>query len=538
VNAGAVGALHDAWVRGPLLYWRRRLRHAGRKKLLMYLLGLVAGVEFFEAAMFVFGATYIMGGVDAEPQEFVHAQATYAVGAMIGLLLQQRLVHRFGFRRYLFGSILVFLAGMFGCANSASIAQMSAARLVLGLGGGVFFATGRILIPALFAPAERGLAIKRFLYVVFGTSALAPAYAAYVIERWGWEWTFYGALPGSFLIGLGVLLLLPDNVGKKRGAKLAGEEPLAHLVLPLVWFVLAVAFLEIAFSQARLDMLAHPLRLALFAAAGLALLAGFLYRQWRHPSPLLELRLLHDPVFIVGLGFYFLYYFIKGYFSYVFPIFAERGLGFPLVATGWLNSLISFTTFVAVLIYLHFLAKRTPQKRPVIVCAFALSLASAAMFAFLSPEVGIVALLPALFVKGASTALLALPIGGLTFSKLGDARFAQGYQSKSIMRQVALTFASALAAMLLHNRHLALDQTISAQLQPGQPGIAQWLHDTAAMLAAQGFSAERVHAGTLELLAALVDKQAMFIACQNLYLLLALVAGVGMLAMLFQRTLK
>ncbi|MDR3214438.1 MAG: MFS transporter [Azoarcus sp.] len=536
--SGVLGAAHDAWVRGPLLYWRWRLRRAGRKSLLMYLLGLVAAVEFFESAMFVFGATYIMGGVDAEPQEFVHVQATYAIGAMIGLLLQQRLVHRFGFRRYLFASILLFLLGMLGCANSNSIGQMAAARLVLGMGGGVFFATGRILLPVMFRPAERALAIKRFLFVVFGTSALAPAYAAWVIERWGWAWTFYGALPGTFLIGVGVLLLLPDNAGRQRGARLVGEAPLSQLVLPLLWFVLAAVCLETAFSQARLDILAHPMRLGLLCSAGLALLAGFLWRQWRHPLPLLHLKALHNPVFLMGLGFYFVYYFINAFIAYLFPIYAERGLGFPLVATGWLNSLMGVATLFMVVAYMLFISARMPKKRPVIATAFFLVVVSAFMLACLSPDVGMAALIPALLIKGASAALVALPVGGLTFSQLGDKHFAHGYQSKSLMRQVALTFATALAAVLLQNRHFALNEALAARIQSGRPGVEAWLHDASELLVMQGVPAEHVQSGVMELLAALVDKQAMFMACQNLYLLLALVAGVAVAAALAQRTLR
>jgi MFS family permease len=534
----ATSLIHDVWVRGPLVYWQRRFRRDGRKNLLMYLLGLIAGVEFFESAMFVFGATYIMGGVDAEPQEFVHVQATYAIGAMIGLLLQQRLVHRFGYRNYLFGSIVLFALGMLGCANSASIGQMSAARLVLGMGGGVFFASGRMLLPLMFAPAQRGLALKRFLWIVFGTSALAPAYAAWIIERWGWAWTFYGALPGTFLIGMGVLLLLPKGAGRQHGARLAGEAPLSHLILPLLWFLLAVGCLEIAFSQARLDMLANPSRLALLGTLGVALLVGFLWRQWHHPMPFLQLSMLHNPVFLVGLGFYFVYYFINGFVSYVFPIYAERGLAFPLVATGWLNSLMSFATFITVVIYIHFISKRMPNKRPVIVTAFALVAISTLMFAALSPEVGPLALLPALILKGMSAALLALPIGGLTFSQLGDARFAHGYQAKSLMRQMALTFATAMAAVLLQNRHFTLNETLATGVQRGQPGVEQWMQNTAALLSAQGHPPEQLQTGVLELLTKVIDQQAMFIACQNLYLLLAGLAGLSIVAVMAQRTLK
>ncbi|HEY0202321.1 MAG TPA: MFS transporter, partial [Burkholderiaceae bacterium] len=342
-----------AYLRG---HW---LRHTERKNLLMNLLGLLTAVEFFENVMFIFGAAHIMGGVDAAPEEFVHAQAAYAVGSLMAMVLQQRLARRFGYRRYLACAMLLFVLGLLGCARSANISQMVVARLVQGAGGGAFFTSSRVLVTLLFAPADRPRALKRFMLLIFGGSALAPVCAAWLIESWGWAWVFYGVLPAALLAGAGVLLL-PDGAGR-----MARAQPLHMAAMPLAWFALAVVCLQVAVSQARLDVLAHPARLVLVGAAGVLLLAGFLWWQWRHPEPLLHLRMLHNPVYLMGLGLYFVHYFLSNFSAYLFPIYAERGLGLPLAATGWLNSLAALASLCVAWTYIRFFARRLVHKRPV-----------------------------------------------------------------------------------------------------------------------------------------------------------------------------
>ncbi|MDR0458456.1 MAG: MFS transporter, partial [Burkholderiaceae bacterium] len=170
---------------------RHAFMRAQHKNLLIFLLGLLVGLEFFENGMFIFGANYIMGGVDAAPEEFVRAQASYAVGSLITIVLQQRLTMRFGYKRFLLATIVLFMGGLWGCAKSNSIDQMVLARLVLGAGGGAFFTSSRILITLMFPLSERFRASLWYAVCLIGASAVAPAFAAWVIETWDWSMVFY-----------------------------------------------------------------------------------------------------------------------------------------------------------------------------------------------------------------------------------------------------------------------------------------------------------------------------------------------------------
>lgn len=509
------------------------LGHRERKHWLMSLLGLITGIKFFENVMFVFGAAHVMGGLDAAPGEFVRVQAAYAVGSLLAIVLQQRLSQHLGYRRYLGAALTLFTLGLLGCAQSQSLGQMTVSRLIQGAGGGAFFTSCRILVPLLFTPADRPRAVKHFMIAIFGASALAPLCSAYLIENHGWASIFYAALPPTLLALAGTVLLLPPKAGRNQ----AQTQALHHSGLPLIGFVLAAICLQWSFAEARFDILAHPLRLALLGLGGVMLLGGFLWSQWHHDAPLLHLRRLQSPVYIAGLGLYFIHYFLSNFSAYLFPIYAERGLGLPLLTTGTLNSVASVASLVVALAYIYW-GGRLSRKRPLMLLGLLCLAFCCVWLSSLPADTDVRPLLPALLAKGAFGALLVLPIAGQTFKELGDENFAHGYQGKNLMRQIASSASGALAAVMLQNRQFSLHDILLAELNDGRPGVRVWIDSLSTALHAKGLSTIEAHSAALGQLSALLDRQALLLACQDLYRLLTVLALLGATAVLLQRRLR
>lgn len=504
--------------------------HADKKRLLMLLLGLIVGVEFLENGMFVFAASHIVGGIDAAPREFAQVQAAYAIGSMTMIVMQQWLSRHFGYRRYLSGALGLFMLGAMACASAQSLPALTLARLLQGFGGGALFTSCRVLVPMLFGPRDRPRALRDFMLVAFGLPAIAPLLAASLVEDWGWRWVFLAALPLSAVAIAGAWALLPDRVGR-------GGAPVRWAAGPLIVFAVAVTLVQMGLSQARYEFFAHPARLAFIAMGGIGLLGWFFVHQLRHDEPLVRLRELGHPAYLAGLGLYFVHYCLSGASGYVFPIYAERGLGMPLSTAGWLSTFSSLVTFAAAYAYIK-RGARLPRKKPLMI-AGALALALAAwLFANMPADGPAGALLFALAAKGAFGALLVLPVAGLTFRDLGDERFAHGYQSKNLMRQVAGTFASALTAIALQDRQFANYQQIAARIDASAPQASTWVDSVQASLAAQGLSASDARHTALATLSHMVEQQALLLSCEDLYRLLAALALGAAVLILAQRRLR
>jgi MFS family permease len=494
----------------------------------MALLGLLVGIEFFENGMFVFAASHIVGGVDAAPREFAQVQAAYAVGSMMMIVLQQQLARHFGYRRYLAAALALFMAGAAASAAAHGLATLTLARLVQGFGGGALFTSARVLVPMLFAPADRPRALKHFMLFVFGMSACAPLLAAALVDTLGWEWIFIAALPPTALALGATWALLPDTVGR-------GGTPVRWAAGPLLLGAAALTLLQVALSEARYDAFSQPGRLALVALAGFGLLAAFLVQQWHHDSPFLRVSELRHPVYMTGLALYFLHYLLANAANYVFPIFAERSLGFPVLTAGWLSTFAALVSFAGATAYLKFGA-RLERKKPLMAAGALLMACAAWLFACLPPDAPAAAMATALVAKGLFGVLLVLPVAGLTFRDLGDERFAHGYQSKNLMRQIASSFSTALAAITLQDRTFANATQVTGATTP--PVATDWLAQVQAGFEAQGFAPAQAHAGALAALARAIDQQASLLACEDLYRLLAALACITALVVLVQRRLR
>lgn len=471
---------------------RHQRWHHDKRLLLMVLLGFLVGLEFLENGMFVFAASYIVGGVHAGPRAFAQVQAAYAVGTMVMIVMQQSLSRHFGYRRYLTASLAVVVAGAVAAAAAQGVTGLVLARLVQGFGGGALFTSSRILVPMLFGARERGRAIRFFMLILFGMSACAPLLAATLTEWLGWRSILVSAVPLALLAMAGCWWLLPDGAGR-------GGTPVRWAAGPLLVVAAALTLLQLGLSEANLDLAEHPWRLALTALAGLVLLLVFLRHQWHHDEPLMRLSELRHPVYLTGLVLYFLHYLLSNASNYLFPMFAEHGLGLSLATTGWLGSFSALVGLACAWGYIR-LASRWPNKKPLMAAGALAMVVSASLFAWLPADASPAALLPGLVAKGVFGVLLVLPVAGLTFRDLGEDAFAHGYQSKNLMRQLAGSFAAAVAAIALQQRQLALGGH-------GQHGLS-------------------------------VDPQTLLAACQDIYRVLALAAVLVTAVVLLQRRLK
>lgn len=508
----------------------QQFMHRRKQRLLMWLLGALVGMEFLENGMFVFGSSHILGGIGVAPREFAQVQAAYAIGSMLMIALQQWLTRHFGYRHYLLIALLLYGAGDLASANAANLAELTTARLVQGMGGGAFFISTRVLIPLLFSVQLRPRAVRIYMLSIFSVGAIGPVLSAWLVDNWGWRWVFWIVLPLVGLLAAGVRWMLPRHLGRSH-------TPVRFSVAPVLMFVLAVGCVQWSFSEARYELFDRPERLVLIVLTGVLLLGLFGLHQWKHDEPLLHLRDLTHPGFLVGLALYALYYFVINFSNYLFPQFAEQGLNIPLVTTGWLNSFSAAISLVVAIFYIRYAGKVSNKRAMMMAGCTAMALACWWM-SKIAPDAPYSALFGALVVKGFFGVLMVLPVAALTFRALGDSLFAKGYQSKNIMRQMMASFASAVAAVALQDSQFTEYTELMGRVTPSSPAAVDWLARLQAAFEHLGYTASQAHGAALAEMSTVVHHQAFFMACQDLYQWLALVAAAAAVVVSVQRHLK
>jgi DHA2 family multidrug resistance protein len=246
---------------------------------------LVASMEFLTNYAVAVALPDIQGDLSASFDEASWILTTYTTCFLVGLVLSNWLADRIGYRRYMIGTVLVFMCSSLGCAQSHTLAQMLVFRGFMGFAGGNFLTRAQTAINRTHAGPDR---IKALVILVFGVVILARTWGAavggYFTEWYSWRYIFFLNLPLALAALVMLVAWLPDLKAAKKSASL----DVVGVVLLVAW----LASLQIVLSRGeRDDWFADPLitTLTCIAAVGLPLFIWW-ERRPANTNPIISLK--------------------------------------------------------------------------------------------------------------------------------------------------------------------------------------------------------------------------------------------------------
>jgi EmrB/QacA subfamily drug resistance transporter len=230
-----------------------------------------------------------------ELQWFVNAYTLAFAGS---ILLASALGDRFGRRTVFAIGIAVFGIGSVLAALSTDPAQLIAARALQGLGGAGVLPLSLALISGGVAPARRPLAIGIWGGISGLGVAVGPLIGGAVMEGWNWQAIFWINVPVAIIAIPFALWALRNDFGARERIDVLGVILVGAGVLALVHAIVRAN----DDGWGSLGVVAE-------LAAGMLLVAAFIWRQARSAAPIVPLRLFRDRSFtltnLIGFGFSF-----------------------------------------------------------------------------------------------------------------------------------------------------------------------------------------------------------------------------------------
>ncbi len=148
---------------------------------------------------------------------------TLAASAIGGLLFGV-LADRYGRRRMLSASILLYSVFTFACGLSTSIAALAVCRFMLGLGMGGEWNTGATLVAETWPAALRGRALGIVQSSWAVGYALSAVVAGLILAHTNWRWVFFaGILPALLVLWIQRSVDEPPVWQSARMAAVPGE---------------------------------------------------------------------------------------------------------------------------------------------------------------------------------------------------------------------------------------------------------------------------------------------------------------------------
>jgi len=167
----------------------------------------------------------------------------YALAFGLVLIPAGRIGDRFGHKWVFFTGLAVFTLGSVLCGVAQNDTGLIVARVIQGVGGGIFFPPVTAFIQLMFAPQVRGRAFAMLGAVIGVSSALGPIVGGLLIqaigEETGWRWIFAVNVPIGIVALIAAAVLLPTgSEGKKLSTDVVGlfllSASLIALLVPLI----------------------------------------------------------------------------------------------------------------------------------------------------------------------------------------------------------------------------------------------------------------------------------------------------------------
>jgi MFS family permease len=492
---------------------------------------LLNAIEFLQGGMITFASGPILGEIGASPEEFTFATAVYAVVAIAAISKQMWVIERIGWRGFIQASVVVFVIGAAICATSTSFAQYLAGRVVMGLSGGPFLTSARLIVQMIPPSPRRFRGILAFAGGLAIGNGVAPWLASLAVSHGTWSGIFM-LLAAIAVIAAGVATFaLPAELVPVE--KRSQAHPLMTLIMMAGTFLVLYALL-----RASYDFYADALPLVAAIVVGAGGLLYFAMHQHGHERPLLVVKRLMVPRYLAGMAVFTLGYMVLGANNYMLPVLMQGGLGFPWEVIGQVQTaglIIAAPTFAVMAMVL----KKNQSAKKFYVTGFTFLCLSGLVLMRLNPEAGLwTDVWPGIAIYGAFITPVMVTTALHSFMDLqGDAvAFANGQQLKNMLSQFGVSMGIAGAALGLQWRnteHLSvLLQRFNAD-DVAFSSVAGQLGEQFA--ASHGAQAPMVAIATL---AQQLNQQAVLLSSLDYFGFLAVLGVAGAVMMMLQKVLK
>ena len=497
------------------------------------LVGLImaAALEILDTTVVNVALPQMEGNLGATTDEIAWVSTGYILSNVIVLPMTAWLSGRFGRKRYLMASIVIFNIARFMCGLSGSLGEIVFWRLIQGAGGAALISTAQSTLVEIFPRSQLATVQSIFGLGLIVTPTLGPALGGYITDNYSWRTIFFIHVPLGIASLALVWLYLQDSVHQKR---------VNTVDVPGIALLAAgMGSLQYVLEEGeRYDWFDDPwiTRLAVIAVVSLVSFVAWELSS-RNKAPILDLRVLRDRGLagsvvlglVLGFGLY------GGVFIY--PLFVQTILGFSPTTTGLALMPGGLMTALAVIICGRLL-QRGFDARILIVSGMFVYLEAMWLLGHLTTQSGISDTQLGLMVRGFGLGLVFIPIQTVAFAGLQGAQIAQGSALYNLMRQLGGSFGIAVLNTYITNMTAYHRADIVSSLYSGDPVYQSRISGTAAALVGDGYSQVAAHAAALGILDRTVQAQASVMAYNNAFILLGITFVIALPAVLLLRKPK
>lgn len=347
------------------------------------------------------------------------------------------LIQKFTTRTLFLTALGLFSAGTVVCALSPTFVVLLIGRVIQASGGGIIIPLMQTILFAIFPRHKRGTAMGTFGLVIAFAPAIGPSLSGWIVDSFPWQTLFLMMLPIS-LIAMLIGYFILTNVTERTFPRLD--------ILSIILSSFAFGGLLYGFSAGGNIGWTNP-QVSLSLGIGAIVLVLFVWRQMRLDEPILEFRVLKNPMFTLNtaLGMCVFIAMIGG--MIMIPLYMQNMSDYSAMEAGLAllpgAALMGLMSPVTGIIYDKFGAKWLA------VVGFTLLSGTTFMFTTLTAETSFTYIAAVNTGRMLGTAMIIMPVTTAALNQLPQRMIPHGTALNNTMRQIAASVGTAILVTVM-----------------------------------------------------------------------------------------
>jgi DHA2 family multidrug resistance protein len=262
---------------------------------------LPAFMEVIDTSIASVCIPYIAGSLSASNDEATYVLTFYLLSNAVVLPASAWFSLKFGRKRFLISSIVIFTISSFFCGSATSLIVILIARLAQGAGGGALQPLSQAILTESFPPEKRGMAMGLFGLGVVVAPVLGPTLGGWLTDNYSWRWAFWINIP----IGIVAIFLISRFITDPPYIKDAKPGKLDFIGFGLL--AVGLGCMQIILDRGQQDDWFGATWVRIAFTLMIITLGGFIYSQLTREKTLVDLSIFKNRNFAMGTMLIFMF---------------------------------------------------------------------------------------------------------------------------------------------------------------------------------------------------------------------------------------
>lgn len=429
---------------------------------------LPAFMEVIDTSIAAVCLPYIAGSLSASYDEASYVLTFYLLSNAVILPASAWFSLRFGRKRFLITSIVIFTISSFFCGAASSLLIILLARLVQGAGGGALQPLSQAIITESFPPEKRGMAMGMFGLGVVVAPVLGPTLGGWLTDTFSWRWAFYINIP----IGILAIFLILRFV--KDPPYIVNAKPGKLDSIGLGLLAVGLGCMQIILDRGQQDDWFGAIWVRWAFAIMVVCLGSFIVSQLTRENTLVDLSIFRNRNFTLGCILIFMFGAAIYSAVTILPLYFQSLLDYSALAAGFVVSPRGLGSILAMPLVGLLVARL--DTRVLVSTGFLIFGVCSLFWGSLTLQISPWSLLWPIVISGFSLGLVFVPLSVTTLGDLKPQSVGNGSGLYNLMRNIGGSIGISIAQTILA-RHEQLHRTeLARNLAPTLPAVQGFLN--------------------------------------------------------------